>query len=167
MLAAILALASARTFAIDPIKVELRLPFPYMKQEEAAKLAVEQMNLVLKASLEKENRIVVLPGEPAQRTIQLELTRLKQTNRSRRDIMNDPNGGASLTEVTVMLGLDGGAKMSRKGTARGSYIGTTDRSELSGTPEAKDAAVRYQAIERAKAIGRAVWDAIKFDVLKD
>jgi hypothetical protein len=57
--------------------------------------------------------------------------------------------------------------MSRKGTARGSYIGTTDRSELSGTPEAKDAAIRYQAIERAKAIGRAVWDAIKFDVLKD
>jgi hypothetical protein len=65
------------------------------------------------------------------------------------------------------LTINSEPEVARKGFAKGSYIGTTDRYELGGSPDMKASAIRFQNLERAKAIGRAVWDAIKTDALHE
>ncbi len=166
ILAALFTLASARTYRLEPIVVKALPPFSELKKSEASELLDREVEYVLRASLELESRIVVAPGESAERTVKIELRKVGQKNRSRTELLNNPNGGASVTEVTVGLSLNDSPFQELKGTAKGAYFGTTNRRTMVGSPDAEALEIRTTNRERARAVGRAIWDAVKLNVLR-
>ncbi len=167
ILAALFTLASARTYRLEPIVVKALPPFSELKKTEANELLDREVQYVLRASLELDARIVVAPGETAERTVKIELRKVSQKNRSRTELLNNPNGGASATEVTVGLSLNDSPFQEFKGIAKGAYFGTTNRRTMVGSPDAEALEIRTTNRERARAVGRAIWDAVKLNVLRE
>ena len=90
---------------------------------------------------------------------------IDQRNRDRADILSNPTKGASLTKVEITLeqpGLDGKPMKEKiQGEAEAGYFGTTEMRNLSGSPEAKYYAIDLVNRDRARAVGKAVYNAVK------
>lgn len=90
---------------------------------------------------------------------------IDQRNRDRADILANATKGASLTKVEITLeqpGADGKMMKERiKGEAEAGYFGTTEMRNLSGSPEAKYFAIDLVNRDRARAVGKAVYNAVK------
>jgi hypothetical protein len=92
-----------------------------------------------------------------------------QKNRSAEEITSSPNRGASETKVEIRMWTydpktgeispPGRDKMT--GVANSVYFGTTDKSDMQGGPDARALEVKNVNKKRMRAIGDAVFDAIK------
>ena len=99
----------------------------------------------------------------------VELDRIDQGNRSSQEIGADPARPASITKVQARLwvysrsahAFVGSSETKFDGSARGSFFGTTNVDEMSGSPSDKAAFVRLENRKRMDNVAKAVWAAIK------
>lgn len=168
------------------VQVEGRPQFAEMTRDEARSALVSAVRKVLEDNLTKAKVPVVTAGaEPtnfdrqeferiaitagAQRIVVVRLLKWNQRNRSMEEIGADPNRGGSQTSVEVrfwkyeraMEALTVPDSNALKGSAKGPFFGTTDRSDMSGPPDAKTLEIRNTNRQRMAAIGRATWSAIQ------
>lgn len=107
-----------------------------------------------------------------ERCFLVRLDKWKQKNYSPEEILNNPNKKQSETTVEVKLwrfdpafaSLFPPGKQDLVGTAFEGYFGTTNRSEMSGSPDAKTLEIQNVDKKRMQAIADAVWDAIHANV---
>lgn len=95
--------------------------------------------------------------------------KLEQKNRGSRDILSNAGKAASDTKVRVRVwaadARDGTLRSVGKdvieGVAEGQFFGTTDRSDLGGSPSDKTVMIQLEGKRRTDAYGRAIADAVK------
>jgi hypothetical protein len=108
-------------------------------------------------------------GKGVDRVVVIRVDKWSQKNRSANEIFNSPNKSQSQTDVEVKYwsydprtnALTPSGKSDLKGTAGSVYFGTTDKSNMMGSPDAKAVEVRNVNRKRMQAIGSATWDALK------
>ncbi len=108
-------------------------------------------------------------GKGVDRVVVIRVDKWSQKNRNANEIFNSPNKSQSQTDVEVKYwsydpktnALIPSGKNALKGTAGSVYFGTTDKSNMMGSPAAKAVEVRNVNRKRMQAIGSATWDAVK------
>jgi hypothetical protein len=104
------------------------------------------------------------PGD----TLSITVRQVRWRNRTRQEIFQRPGGPGSETEavvdVKVVLGGESFEERNRKGKAPGPFFGTTDMGELRGAPADRERMVQVVNQQKADALGRAVWEAIKSSI---
>jgi hypothetical protein len=151
---------AATPIQLGEVKFDRYPAFAELKGVERDELLrKEVLATLIKAMEPKAVEVRELEGAFVRR-LDIRLRSLKQENRSRADLLNDPNRGGSRTEVTVDITFDGSASKGLKGWAKGPYFGTTRRRDLDGTPDAEDLAVQLVNRQRARAVGQAIANAL-------
>jgi hypothetical protein len=178
---------------VEPVTLLIQTPnapkLPETTKDEAAGWLRETLEKTIRARLEENGYApTFLPAEngldrpirreEAQRLASqgqsrvtvLRLERWDQKNISHADMIANPNRPKSETKVQLRMWFvaDGAVDPDRKleGSAGGAYFGTTDRSELGGSPQAKMASIRLTNQRRLDAIAAATWSAIRFQFPK-
>lgn len=104
------------------------------------------------------------------RAVVLRIEKWDQKNLSHSQMLANPNRPKSETKVQAKFWFvaDGAVDPERKveGIAGGAYFGTTDKYDMSGSPDAKAYSIRLTNRQRIEAIANAAWDAIKMQYPK-
>ena len=140
----------------ESVEIKAKLPFAELSKDESASLAKDRLYRRVAEGAVKAGHIIAGNGAG----IVLKLAKVTQKNRDRRELLDNPGGPMSWTDVEIEVSVGGGSTRKLKGRSGGTYFGTTDRYELQGHPEAKNLEIRKMNEERADAIGRAVWNAL-------
>lgn len=97
----------------------------------------------------------------------IRLEKWNHRNRSYQEILDNPNAPKSETSLELRLWpvvagvVDRDQKLKSK--AGGAYFGTTDKSNMSGPPDAKALAIKLVNKQRMEAIALATWEAVRFN----
>jgi len=156
-LIAALALAPVADYRWDKVEIKAKLPFAEMSKDAAEELARDRLYRRVADGAVKAGHIIAGQGT----SLSVRLLKVVQKNRDRRELIDNPGGPMSWTDVEIEAVIGGGSPRKLKGRAGGTYFGTTDRYELQGHPDAKTLEIRKMNEERADAIGRAVWAALQ------
>lgn len=156
----LIASAIAQTYRTPEVTIEPDPRFPEFTKEESRKLLASAIQATVKLQLEKSGATVADDGKS---TLVIKLLRFDCRNRSRDEILTNHAGNTSGSETTVELefSFNGAPAKKLKGKAPGSYFGTTDRTDMSGSPQDKVMMIRLVGRQKARAIAAATWNAIK------
>lgn len=132
-----------------------------MTADEVRRLISEDVRRSLETQWERRGYLVMKPDESAARRVRVEIGEIRQRNRDRREIMNDPNGGQSRTNVKFRWETIGEGFRRLEGESRGPFFGSTDRAVLKGAPEDEVRAILAVHRQRAQSIGNAVFQGIE------
>ncbi len=157
-----------KTIALPMPELKASPVFVEQTKNESKELLAQTIRETVRAKIEANDSIVVSALDAtttADAELQITLLNFKQRNRSTQELLGSPNKGGSETTVevsfTIVQGSDKATYPLLKGSAAGSYFGTTDRSDMIGAPTSKSTAIKVVNTQRAKALARAVWEAVR------
>lgn len=158
------AIKTGSPVSLRPLEFK-RLPkLAELAKEESVEFAKTQGQIGF-ANEAKKNGIEVTFDAASTSPYVITVESIDQRNRDRTDILANATKGASLTKVEITLqqpGSDGKPMKEKiKGEAEAGYFGTTEMRNLSGSPEAKYFAIDLVNRDRARAVGKAVYNAVK------
>ena len=149
------------TATLAPVEFRRFPTLPEMVKDESREYLIKESQIGFIAAAKKQDIAVIF--DPTATTPKIRVESIDQKNYDRRAILANPNRGASLTKVEITFITDGSEKK-LKGEAEAGYFGTQNKRDLSGTPEMKSYAIQLVNQDRARAIGKAIFEAVKYDL---
>jgi len=146
---------------LAPVEFRRFPTLPEMVKDESREYLVKESQIGFTAAAKKQGIEVIF--DPAATSPKIRVESIDQKNYDRRAILSNPNRGASLTKVDVTFMADG-IERKLKGEAEAGYFGTQNKRDLSGTPEMKSYAIQLVNQDRARAIGKAIFEATKNEI---